>query len=467
MQGWLQKMGEVRKTLKRRWFTLSEGTVYYFEREGSSPSSALGNFQCAKIEAVVPLIDEARSGNGYTFFVVCSERTYILQAASLPEQTQWVDALRTSVAFTRPANTEQIELQVGVTTIKMDSRPWVQFQFTLSVIGVTSTIIGRYSELRSRHDELCSPAPRGVGIALEFPGKTSWLTDDNDPSNISSRATELAAYYRQLFAQDRAGTVLLSPQVHRVFGFPPEVVQAMVSVGQARQQAAQAAAEAERARIAAERAILVADQQYAQTVQSLPCAPGSAAPLVYQKPLQFQLKNKKFSFGDASIKGPGDLPYFRVLRQDGILWSGLLQNCQFSLGTLANEPLVFLQEEFELFTYRYSIYRTTPQGTQLLVCSIVRKVLASFLTANDQYDISLPTQPGIRITCTGSWPNNFTLTQAGPTGVFAAATVSKKIFAFADTYDVVIAPQMDVLLYLGIATAIDRIHHEVEERHRR
>jgi uncharacterized protein YxjI len=45
--------------------------------------------------------------------------------------------------------------------------------------------------------------------------------------------------------------------------------------------------------------------------------------------------------------------------------------------------------------------------------------------------------------------------------------VSKKIFAFADTYDVVIAPQMDVLLYLGIATAIDRIHHEVEERHRR
>eukprot|EP01044_Picomonas_judraskeda_P013036 COSAG03_NODE_1929_length_3349_cov_1.556615_2_plen_267_part_00 len=266
--------------------------------------------------------------------------------------------------------------------------------------------------------------------------------------------------------------MLLSPQVHQAFGFPPHVVQGMVSIGQARQQAAQAAAEAERARIAAERAILVADQQYAQTVQSLPCPPGSAAPLVYQKQLQFQLKNSIFSLGDANIKGPGDLPYFRVLRRGGTaswsgLWSGLLRNCQFSLGTLANEPLVFLQEEFELCTYRYSIYRTTPQGQQLLVCSIVRKVLASFLTANDQYDITLPTQPGIKITCTGSWPNNFVLTQAGPTGVFAAATVSKKFLAFAGTYDVVIEPHMDVLLYLGIATAIDRIHHEVEQRRRR
>ena len=465
MQGWLQKMGEVRKTWKRRWFMLSEGSVYYFEKEGSSVSQASGSFKCAQIEAVVPLIDETNDGSAYTFFVVCRERTYVLRAASLPEQTQWIDAIRTSVVFTRPPSTEQIELQVGVMTIKKES--YVQYQFILSVNGNTSTIVGRYSELRSRHDQLCAAAPRGAGITQEFPAKTSWLTDDKDPSNISSRATELAAYYRQLFAQDRAGTVLLSPQVHQAFGFPPHVVQGMVFIGQARQQAVQAAAEAERARIAAERAILVADQQYAQTVQSLPCLPGSAAPLVYQKQLQFQLKNRIFSFGDASIKGPGDLPYFRVLRRDGILWSGLLQNCQFSLGTLANEPLVFLQEEFELFTYRYSIYRTTPQGQQLLVCSIVRKVLASFLSANDQYDISLPTQPGIRITCTGSWPNNFVLTQAGPTGVFAAATVSKKIFAFADTYDVVIAPQMDVLLYLGIATAIDRIHHEVEERHRR
>ena len=80
----------------------------------------------------------------------------------------------------------------------------------------------------------------------------------------------------------------------------------------------------------------------------------------------------------------GNLPYFRVLRQDGILFSGLLKNCQFALSTLAGTPIVFLQEgangtgvlrlivqlpepsnhesncavsaEFEVFTYRYTIY---------------------------------------------------------------------------------------------------------------
>ena len=138
-----------------------------------------------------------------------------------------------------------------------------------------------------------------------------------------------------------------------------------------------------------------------------------------------------------------------------------------SLGTLANQPLLFLQEEFEMFTYRYSIYRTTPTGEQMLVASIVRKIMASMLSLTDQYDIQLPSSPGHAVTCTGSWPNNFVLQQSGPSGVFAAATVTKKVLAWSDTYDVAVAPGMDVLLYLGIATAIDRIHHEVEERHRR
>ena len=68
------------------------------------------------------------------------------------------------------------------------------------------------------------------------------------------------------------------------------------------------------------------------------------------------------------------------------------------------------------------------------------------------------------VACTGNWLNHFTLTAGG----VLAANVDKKFFALADTYHVRVAPQMDVLLFVGIACAIDRIHHEVEdERERR
>ena len=43
----------------------------------------------------------------------------------------------------------------------------------------------------------------------------------------------------------------------------------------------------------------------------------------------------------------------------------------------------------------------------------------------------------------------------------------KQIFSFTDKYRVTIAARQDCLLFLGIAMAIDRIHHEVEDAHER
>jgi len=41
------------------------------------------------------------------------------------------------------------------------------------------------------------------------------------------------------------------------------------------------------------------------------------------------------------------------------------------------------------------------------------------------------------------------------------------MFSFTDTYHVQITAHADVLLFIGIACAIDRIHHEVEDERRR
>ena len=63
----------------------------------------------------------------------------------------------------------------------------------------------------------------------------------------------------------------------------------------------------------------------------------------------------------------------------------------------------------------------------------------------------------------GRWPSQFTLHVNGA----VAATVDKQLFRLTDTYHVDIAAGADVLLYLGIACAIDRIHHEVEDERAR
>ena len=324
MSGWLMKLGEVRKTWKRRWFTLTRGFVQYYDSDQPAKNSSLGSFQCSEVSAVFPIVDE-RPGGQSLFHVVTPSRTFILQASGgLLDQTRWIDSLRAAVHSTRHQCC-QISVEQGSPTIKAES--FVRFTLNLSVESVQcGTISGRYSELRAAHDQL---SEGGIDLRqVEFPARTSWLTDDLDPSCIAERSAGLAAYYTQLLEGDSGGAVLCSPLVHRALSLGPAAVQQLLAVGTARSQAQQVAAAAAQQAAAAARAALIADQQYAQTVQQLPCVPGSAAPLLFSKAMRFQLKNKIFSFGDAQISGPGELPFFRVLRQDGILWSGILKNCQ-------------------------------------------------------------------------------------------------------------------------------------------
>ena len=46
------------------------------------------------------------------------------------------------------------------------------------------------------------------------------------------------------------------------------------------------------------------------------------------------------------------------------------------------------------------------------------------------------------------------------------ARVHKEMFSFNDSYDLVVGPNQDVLLMMGIACCIDRIHEEIERSRR-
>ena len=75
--------------------------------------------------------------------------------------------------------------------------------------------------------------------------------------------------------------------------------------------------------------------------------------------------------------------------------------------------------------------------------------------------------PGIHghcpVECAGRWLSQFTLHTRGA----IAAPVNKQIFSHTDKSCVKIKAGADALLYLGIACAIDRIHHEAENDHAR
>lgn len=85
--GFLTKCGHVRKSWKRRWFTLlADGTLTYAEDEGRPSKGAL-NVGCA---TCTPLPD-ARFKRGHVFSVTSAlGETLVMQADSDHDREAWV-----------------------------------------------------------------------------------------------------------------------------------------------------------------------------------------------------------------------------------------------------------------------------------------------------------------------------------------------------------------------------------------
>jgi len=249
------------------------------------------------------------------------------------------------------------------------------------------------------------------------------------------------------------------------------LAQALGGLAAARKQQA----DAERAREAARLAAIAQQQRddcaFAQTFNSLVAysnlPAGGLSTITFPREQTFELRNRMWGFGDALLRGPGGHPWFQMVRTNPSLFGELFRNCHFCISTMAGEPLLVLQERFSWMNYQYDLFRIDPRTQQHVpVCRIVREW--TLFAATDVYTVSLfgPTaHGGSGVRCHGRWPNQFTLSVDGL--AMPAASVNKQFLSLTDTYHVRIAPRMDVLLFLGIACAIDRIHHEVEDERRR
>ena len=99
----------------------------------------------------------------------------------------------------------------------------------------------------------------------------------------------------------------------------------------------------------------LADASFAQTFNSaLACASlpaGALSTITYPRNLSFELRNKFWGRGDATITGPGGHGWFRMARSNPSVFGEMFRNAHFAITTLSGQPLLVLQENFRWMNY--------------------------------------------------------------------------------------------------------------------
>lgn len=123
-------------------------------------------------------------------------------------------------------------------------------------------------------------------------------------------------------------------------------------------------------------------------------------------------------------------------------------NDAFSLNNNNNHPLMVIQREFPLLKIFYSLYRNSPSGIEKW-CDIER------LPNSDQYVITPVSELCPEVNFDSVWGNfSVTFTSLGQTVV----EVKKDLEYFDSVMNIEIYPKIDVILFLSIIYAMDRMN---------
>jgi len=337
------------------------------------------------------------------------------------------------------------------TLISNLAKPHRLYNFMTSVADVHEPVTIRFSALKSALLD-------NMRVNLDFPS-SHWFRDMNTDSNAEMRAGELLQYLHALLNradEAAAGAITMDPRLHAALCCRPPLAAALVALGSGRRNAAQQRQQAEAARLAAIRQQQLEDRDFAQRVNQTG-AIGQPVTMLFPRPLTFQLRNKMFSFRDqVRITGPGELDWFGMLRTSSLF---SMMDTEV-IATLSGEPLLALHRQFRWMHYEYRLERVTQGYHRIPLCVITRQ--HQFLAPATYTVQMLAPSFGGDVYCQGRWREDFVLYQGGA----PACRIRGRAFSFSECYDVVVEPQRDVLLFVGIACAIDHIHHEIEERNR-
>mmetsp|Transcript_30507 Transcript_30507/g.32876 ORF Transcript_30507/g.32876 Transcript_30507/m.32876 type:complete len:230 (+) Transcript_30507:52-741(+) len=182
--------------------------------------------------------------------------------------------------------------------------------------------------------------------------------------------------------------------------------------------------------------------------------------MTYGEPTEFLIKNNWFGGGNAEITSNGEA-VFQMIRMGG---SVLFKNCELVINNISGEPILSMKEHTYGSGRAMELCRVDPSSpnpamTAVPICRVVRNNCK--LTLHNRYEVQLLGQTAENysssVDCNGNWPKSFTFEASGK----ELATVQK---SSPKNWKLNVSAGGDVLLFIGIACAIDRMSHESKQR---
>ena len=182
-------------------------------------------------------------------------------------------------------------------------------------------------------------------------------------------------------------------------------------------------------------------------------------------PTSYLISNNWFGGGNADItcQTNNNEVMFQMVRMGG---SVLRRNNIMSINNMAGQPVLSMREHKYGSGTAMELCRYDPSApdTPVPFCRVVRKLCK--MTIHNRYEVQLigAYNTGINqqvVECNGHWPKKFTFEGCAKHGTKEMASVQKTNFK---KWKLNVSAGEDVLLFLGIACAIDRISHEAKQR---
>ncbi len=102
LEGWLDKLGGVRKNWKTRYFVLDGKSLMYFKNKKDAPQKPISTISLDRNTAVIYVRDKVRPSDkapGCGFALETQARTYLFAATSTTERDQWCVSIQQSLSM--------------------------------------------------------------------------------------------------------------------------------------------------------------------------------------------------------------------------------------------------------------------------------------------------------------------------------------------------------------------------------
>jgi len=182
--------------------------------------------------------------------------------------------------------------------------------------------------------------------------------------------------------------------------------------------------------------------------------------MTYGQSVDFLIRNDWFGGGNAKITTKDGEAVFQMVRMGG---SAIFKNSELVINNMSGEPVLSMKEHTYGSGRAMELCRVDPTApnpamTAVPICRIARK--GCKLTLHNRYEVQLlgeTAKNSSSIQCNGKWPKSFTFEASGKELATVHKTIGKK-------WQLNVSAGGDVLLFIGITCAIDRMMHEAAER---